>query len=185
MRVSLRSFALLLVISFLFLGCNQAVREKPEFLEVRIHRWTALEGGETLLVRRIGSEWSAFLLGDGVRFSCLYQRPVPPKSDWNQLWSTLLSKGLLEIPEGQLGRLVVEDGDGFDIEITHEGRLRRIEIPQPRSQTFPEAKRILDISDLIWGEFDSPVFRAEYNRGEVGEYLIDNCQAIKREYSRP
>jgi len=166
------------------MGCRPEAPQTPGFLEFRLHRWTGLEGGETLLLRRIGSEWSAIVLGDGQRFSCMYQRPVKPKSDWDHVWTNLLKKGLLDIPEGQLGRLIVEDGDGFDGEVTHEGKVKRFEIPHPQSQNFPAAKQILEISDLLADEFESPVFRADYDRGQVGEYLIKNCSGVKREYAR-
>jgi len=154
-------------------------KPKPEFIELRLHRWTALEGGETLVMRQIGGKWSAMLIGDDARFSCLYQRSVRPKSEWNQLWNTLLSKGLTEIDDLQQN-LMVEDGDGFNVEITYQGTLKRYSIPQPEFQTSPSAKQILDISDLISREFDTPVFVADYDRGKVGEYLIFNCKELRK-----
>lgn len=171
---------LMIIIGMLFSACATKVEPRPEFIEFRLHRWTALEGGETLVLRHVAGEWSAKLIGDGRGFSCLYQRSVQPKSEWNQLWNTLLTKGVAEVPDGLRRQLIVEDGNGFNLEITYQGKLRRISIPHPEFQELPEAKQLLDISSLIGREFETPVFVAEYNRGKVGEYLINNCKELTR-----
>lgn len=161
-------------------SCAPKSAEKPEFLEFRLHRWTALEGGETLVVRRLGNEWSAILLGNGDRFSCLYQKSVKPKSEWQKLWDEILAKGLNAFPDGYKADYIVEDGDGFDLEVMYQGRLTRVSIPHPESQNSPIAKQILELSDYLGQEFDTPVFIAKYDRGKVGEYLIDNCKDLRK-----
>ena len=178
--IRVRSFFAFLFVAALFLACTPGVEPKPEFAELRLHRWTGLEGGETIVIRRLGNEWSATLLGDGAMFSCLYQKSVNPKSDWQQLWNEILAKEMDSFPESLVTDYVVEDGNGFDVEFTYQGKLKRLSIPHPEFQNSPEAKQILEISDLLSSEFDTPVFVADYDRGEVGEYLMKNCKDLRK-----
>jgi len=163
----------------LLVSCEPKPIEKHEFLEFRLHRWIALEGGEIIVIRRIGNEWKAILMGDGSRFSCLYNREVKPKSDWNQVWNAILSKGVREVssPERDFG---IEDGDGFVGELNENERLSRFSISHPGSRETDSAKKILEISDYLSREFDSPVFVADYDRGKVGEYLINICMDLRK-----
>jgi len=105
------------------LGCQSKVDEGTEFFEVRLHRWTALEGGETFIVRRIGNTWSGSLIGDGQRFSCFYQREAAPKvGDWKQLYEALVQAGILEL-SGKEPDLGWEDGNGYNLEVTANGKV--------------------------------------------------------------
>jgi hypothetical protein len=175
----------LVVLLFIFcFGCNSQIEQKPEqsveFIELRIRRWTALEGGETLVLRKINKDWSAMLLGDGARFSCLYQKQVEPKSGWENLWQSLQKEGLMEIPEGAFGSLVMTDGNGFDVELTYQTKLKRSSFFAPQNSDAEEEKRILIIGNLISREFETPMFESEYKRSEVGDYLIAGCENIKK-----
>lgn len=176
-------FLPIFLLSILYLGCEskieQKVEQKNEFLEVRITRWTALEGGETLVLRKINKDWSAMLLGDGERFSCLYQKPVQPKSDWENLWLSLQKEGLLEIPDGNYTNDCCTDGSGFIVEVFHQDKLKRYWFRIPERLNTKESKQILSIGDLISREFDTPVFVSDYDRGKVGEYLIEKCKDIR------
>ena len=75
----------------------------------------------------------------------------------------------------------LEDGDGFDVEVTYQGKLRQYSVDNPTHQKSENAKRVLRIGDLISREFDSPMFVADYDRGRVGEYLIDSCRELKKQ----
>jgi hypothetical protein len=169
---------IVLLLTGIFSGCGPSEVQKPEFTEIRIRRWTALEGGEIIVIRRLGDEWSATLLGDGDRFSCLYQKKVTPKSNWSSVWNALLAKGLLDLHS--LSRnSYIEDGDGFNVEIFYNGELKRFSIPQPRNQGTEDSRKILAVGNLIADEFDTPVFVADYDRGKVGEYIMDTCKALE------
>lgn len=173
-----------LVTSILGFGaCNSGVQQEDEhkqaFLEVRIRRWTALEGGEIFVLRKINHEWSAMLLGDGVRFSCAYQKTVQPKSGWDVLWASLQESGLMEIPDGNYTTNCCTDGNGFDAEVFYLGRLKRFSFFLPEKIDTKEAKQIQNIGDVVSREFDTPMFLADYSRNDVGEYLIDNCREMR------
>jgi len=165
-------FSLVLLV---FCSCSPKVRPPVEFEEVRIHRWTALEGGEIFILRRVGTEWSAELLGDATRFRCIYGRNVSPKSDWNELWNTLLAEGMLEI-SGSEPPSGWEDGDGFRLELRSGGRLQQYIVDNPTHQKSENAKRIARIGNLISREFGTPIFADNYDRGQVGEYLYAPCK---------
>jgi hypothetical protein len=172
-------YILVLASILLVLSCGETPEQKADYTELRIHRWTALEGGETLVMRRIGSEWSAMLLGDGERFSCPYQKTVIPKSGWENVWKSLVDAGIFEISEGR--RLLgIEDGNGFEVEIFYENQLRRFMIRHAESQKSEDAERILRIGDIVSNEFNTPVFLGKYDRGTVGEYLIELCKAFEK-----
>jgi len=158
---------------------EQKVEQKNEFLEVRINRWTALEGGETLVLRKINKDWSAMLLGDGSRFSCLYQKSVQPKSDWENFWLSLQKEGLLEIPDGDYSAGGWTDGSGFIVEVFYQEKLKRYLFFLPQMLKTKESKQILNIGNLISREFDTPVFVADYDRGKVGEYFIEKCKVFR------
>jgi hypothetical protein len=166
------------VLVCLLFSCAQKIEEKPEFLEFRLHRWTSLEGGETIIIRRVGHEWKGFLRGDGERFSCFYSREVKPRSDWNQVWNTLLANDVRNI-SSQRRNYGIEDGEGFVGEFTMNEELTRFSIPHPYFQDPAAVKNLLSISDYLSQEFGTPVFVAKYDRGKVGEYLINNCKDIK------
>ena len=171
-----------LLISVLFVfcfGCNpqveQKIEQKNEFLEVRINRWTALEGGEIFVLRKINNDWSAMLLGDGDRFSCLYNKSVQPKSNWEDFWKQLQSNGLLEISDGR--RLSNSlDGRGYYVEIIYQNNIKRYSFKDPEGLKTKESEQIQKIGDLISKEFETPMFSGKYGRGEIGDYLIEQCK---------
>jgi len=176
-----RKYLLFCILFSLFaIGCAPAVTPAPEFAELRLHRWTGLEGGETLVIRRVGNEWSAMLLGDGDRFSCLYQKSVKPKSEWQVVWDRMISLGLDSLPNAYKAEYVVEDGNGYEVELSYQGKLKRLSIPHPEFQNSSAAKQILEIGDFLSREFDTPVFVAKYDRGKVGDYLIANCEELRK-----
>ena len=175
----IKRYWLFIFLLFCF-SCNQPTKEKREFLEVRINRWTALEGGETLVLRKVNEEWSAMLLGDGNRFSCYYQKNVQPKSGYESFWIALKKEGLLDIPDGKYDASGYMDGSGFISEVTYQDKLRRFSFRIPEELKTTEAGQILKIGDLISREVDTPMFISNYDRGKVGDYLIENCKDLKK-----
>ncbi len=110
------------------LGCQPKVEQKIDFVEVRLHRWTALEGGETFILRRIGNEWTATLIGDGQRFSCFYCRDIKPRTgEWNHVCESLVRAGILEL-SGQEPHLGWEDGEGYNLEVTANGAVSQYSV---------------------------------------------------------
>lgn len=163
------------LVVLVFCSCSPKVAPPVEFEEVRIHRWTALEGGEIFVLRRVGVDWSAELLSDNTRFRCLYGRKVTPRSDWNELWNTLIQNGLMEI-SGSEPPSGWEDGDGFRLELRSGGKIQQYVVDNPINQSSENSKRILRIGNLISKEFDAPMFAEKYDRGQVFDYLYAPCK---------
>ena len=154
---------------------TQKVEELVEFEELRLHRWTSLEGGEVFVFRRVGTEWSAELLSDGARFRCFYAKKVTPKSEWNALWNAFVQEGLTEI-SGSEPPSGWEDGDGFSLELRSKGETHRYVVDNPTHQSSENSKRILRIGNLISKEFDTPLFAETYDREQVFDYLNGPCK---------
>ena len=158
-------------------ACNKQIEQKTDFLEVRITRQTALEGGETLVLRKIDKDWSAMLLGDGYRVSCLYQKSAQPKSGWENLWQELLSGGLLEIADGRrLSNLT--DGNRYIVEVNYQNKLKRYQFDNPGELKTKDSEQLRNIGNLISREFETPMFIDNYERGEVGDYLMEQCRSF-------
>jgi hypothetical protein len=170
-----KTFFLIFAVILLCLSCHKKAEQKAEFLEVRITRQTALEGGETLVLRKINDEWSALLLGDGYRFSCLYQKAVQPKSGWENFWRELQSKGLLEISDGRRLSSPI-DGNRFKAEINYQNNVKQYLFENPQDLKTKESEQIQNIGNLISREFETPMFFADYDRGAVGDYLTEQCK---------
>ena len=175
-----RMTVLLVLVIAIFCACrDQHTKEEEDFFEVRLTRSTALEGGETFLLRRVGGDWSAKLMGNGLQFSCLYQREVKPSGgDWTQLYNSLLTAGLMEI-SGEEEMQHVEDGDSFYLEVTSSGKVSRYSVSHPREVRSENSKRILKVGNIVNEQFGTPVFLDNYDRGAVGEYLINNCEEYR------
>lgn len=170
---------ILLALVLTFVGCEQNSEKKVEFFEIRLHRWTALEGGEIAVLRRVGNEWTGQLIGDGQRFSCLYQREVKPKTgDWNQMHDSLVHAGILEL-SGKEPDLGWEDGDGYELEVTSNGKMSRYSVFLADKQGSESAKKMMEIGSIVSTAFDTPMFRPDYDRGTVGEYLMNTCKELR------
>lgn len=155
-------------------GCDEQEKEPAvDFIEVRIHKSTALRGGEIFLLRKIGDKWSAKLMGDAERLSCSYDKDVTPKSEWGALYNSLLNAGLKEL-SGKESLLDINDGDSYVVETTAAGSVSRYVVHDANYQQSENAKRIIRIGQIISREFDTPVFSS--TETDLGDYLIKNCR---------
>jgi len=110
----------------------------------------------------------------------LYQKSVLPKSNWNTLLLSLQAEGLLEISDENYSLGGSTDGNGFNVEISYEGKIKRYSFYIPERMEIKESRQILKIGNVISREFDTPVFVVDYDRGKVGEYFIEKCQDFKK-----
>jgi hypothetical protein len=175
----MRKIILISLIDFCF-ACSQKVEQKVEFIEIRIGRYAVLEHArEVFVMRKIDKDWSAELLGDGSFANCRYQKVVQPKSTFEDLWHKLVSEGLLEIPEGEYTTNCCTDSDGYEVEISHQGKLKRFSFHIPDKIPIKEAKQIQNIGNIVSENFETPMFYADYSRKDIGDYLIKNCEEVK------
>lgn len=116
------------------------------------------------------------LLGDGYRFSCLYQKSVQPKSGWENLWEELLSNGVLEIPDGRRMTNSI-DGNQYIVEVNYQNKLKRYQFENPDQLKTKDAEQLRNIGNSISREFETPMFISNYERGKVGDYLTEQCRS--------
>jgi hypothetical protein len=160
-------------------ACGQKLEQKVDFIEIRISRYAVLEHAKEMLVlRKIDKEWSSMLLGE--MFRCNYQRTAEPRLSLEDLWLKFVSEGLLEIPEGEYTTNCCTDGNGYEAEISYQGKMKRFSFHIPDKIPIKEAKQIQNIGNIISDNFDTPMFYADYSRNDIGDYLIKNCEEVKK-----
>lgn len=125
-------------------------------------------------MRKTGSGWSGKLVGDGDRFSCFYERSLNPRSDWEEIYRSLVDMGLFEL-EGVEEKLGWEDGNRFEVETVVGAKRTAYEVDNPAHRDSARSRRIMRVSEMISREFDTPVFDPDDDLGAVGKYLIDTC----------
>ena len=175
----MRKYVLIFLSLFCF-ACSQEVERKVDFIEVRISRYAVLERAtETLVLRKVGKDWSSMLLGNGLFSGCKYQKIVQPKSNLEDVWQKLVNEGLLEIPEGEYTTNCCTDGHGYEAEIFYQDKLKRFSFHIPEEIPIKEAKQIQNIGNIISENFETPMFYADYSRNDIGNYLIKKCEEVK------
>jgi hypothetical protein len=135
-------------------------------LEVRVWNGfgnTALEG---FVMKRSAGQWAAIHL-DGIHSRLprnKYQRKLhPPKSGWEECWTRLVDAGLLTLPDAsQLGdEPMFADGMSYVVEYKVDGNYRTYEYSNPEYHDRDEAKRMLEISNIIFEEFGVIEFKTK------------------------
>ncbi len=175
----MRKYILIFLLIFCT-ACGQKVEQKVDYIEVRLSRYAVLERTtETLVLRKVDNDWSSILLGNKLFAACNYQKIVQPKSSFEDLWQKLVNEGLLEIPQGQYTTNCCTDGDGYEAEISYQGKLKRFSFHIPSKIPIKEAKQIQNIGTIISENFETPMFFADYSRKDIGDYLIKNCEEVK------
>ena len=122
---------------------------------------TALRG---FVLKRSSGQWSATLV-QGIHRGLPkkeYQIALkPPKSGWGGLWQSLTSKGLLTLPgavsSGCEGG--APDGVSYVVENNIDNSYRTYMYDNPQYSKCEEAKRIIEISNLLHDEFASQLPR--------------------------
>lgn len=83
---------------------------------------------------------------------------VVPKSGWKDFVDSLLSMGILELPDMSAitGYELSTDGDWFAVDFANCGKYRyySYQIPWEYTDEFWQAKKAVKISDLIENELD-------------------------------
>lgn len=171
---------ILMLVILLFGSCDQKANETPEFIEIRItRRFALIHARETLLLRKVGSEWSSTVFGHtGLAGLCDYQRSVSAKSGAENLWNSLVSYKLLEL--NSQTNPGIEDGSAFEIEITHQRKLRRFSIVNPTPEQSQDSAQMLEISNLINKEFDLTAFTTD-SRANIDDYFLRQCRRVNQD----
>jgi hypothetical protein len=124
-------------------------------LEVRAWIGFALSPLEGFRLRRDGSQWSGFYAreGFGEKWPFLTSE-VKPKTDWESVWKKIEKLGMLALPDASTlpDEIPVRDGVCYVIEINDGERYRTYKYGNPQCQKWPEAKKIIEIIEVLNGE---------------------------------
>jgi hypothetical protein len=126
----------------------------PDALEVRIWIGFGRLPLEGYLLRRDGSKWSGWTIGDQRNMKRLKLQQITPKSGWDRFWSRLVSLGLLTLPDSSSlpNEAMFFDGVSYVVEINQNHRYRTYHYGNPKEQKWPEAKKIIEIVQTLSDE---------------------------------
>ena len=127
-------------------------------VEVRVWWGFGLSPLEGVTIRHIAGQWSAIhVKADNYYEPKKAERRElrPPKSGWAAVWRRLIEAGILWLPDasevscGEGGL----DGIAFAIETNTNKTYRTYKYSNPMLAQCSEAKRVMEISDIIHEEF--------------------------------
>ena len=141
------------------LGDLRSVTLTGSDLEVRVWVGFGLVPLEGIIVKRNNGTWSATHLRsvDPRLPRHRYQQALPPpKSGWENFWERLTSEGVLTLPDdSQLeDKVRATDGQSFVVEINTDKSYRTYRYSNPHLQKWPEARRMTNIANIIFQEFN-------------------------------
>ena len=130
-------------------------------LEIRVWHGFGLTALEGFVLKRAAGRWSAIHLNGITRKVAPAQSQIDlqtPKSGWDACWRRLQDAGILTLPDAaaigcSAGAL---DGMSYVVECNYEGTYRTYLYDNPDLAKCDEAKRMIQIGNLISGEFALP-----------------------------
>ena len=127
-------------------------------IEIRVWVGFGLTELEGFILERSGGQWSALHL-DGIHRRLprsKFQRKLPPpKSGWETAWQKLVDGGILTLPDAanlQCNANVL-DGTGYVVEVNAYQSYRTYLYDNPAYAKCDEAKRMIDLGEVIADEF--------------------------------
>jgi hypothetical protein len=130
-------------------------------LEVRVWHGFGLTALEGFVLKRTAGQWSAIHL-DGITrrvASPESQRTLhEPKLGWDACWQRLQDAGILNLPDSAaIGcSAMINDGMSYVVEYNYKGTYRTYLYDNPDYAKCNEAKRVIQIGNLIAEEFVLP-----------------------------
>jgi hypothetical protein len=106
---------------------------------------------------------------------------LEPCASWESAWLELLELGLMDLPDSTElpGEQSVEDGVAYVIELQSQGKYRTYHYSNPNDQTWPEARRIEKIIDVVGRRIRCDQHRARLEqRGWNGRTLIGQLPSV-------
>jgi len=137
------------------LSSLEGVKLSPNNMEVRIWHGFGLIVPQGLIIKRIDGQWSAMLAASSGR------KIDQPKSGWESCWIRLTNAGLLKLPDAtRLGKEPVDpDVLSYVVELNVNGEYRSYHYTYPEASEHEEAKRMMQIGEIIADEFGLPQFK--------------------------
>lgn len=135
-------------------------------LEIRVWHGFGLTALEGFVLRRTAGQWSATHL-DGVTrkvSAAESQRSLgTPKSGWDGALKRLEEAGLFTLPDASaIGCIAgINDGMSYVVEFNRDGVYRTYMYENPDQAPCAEAKRMIEIGNIIAAEFGVPEMATE------------------------
>lgn len=127
-------------------------------VEVRIWLGASQYGMDGIVLRRTAGQWSAVYLGGLSKDPHFkkHQKPIgPPRSGWEIAWQSLVSAGLLKLPDASELKCnaLLQDGIGYVVETNTDKTYRTYMYDNPQVPECDEAKQMLRIVEILNYEF--------------------------------
>jgi hypothetical protein len=127
-------------------------------LEIRVWHGFGLTALEGFVLKRTAGQWAAVHLDGIIRklASTESQHNLQaPKSGWDACWHRLQDAGVLSLPDAAaIGcSTMINDGMSYVVEYNYEGTYRTYMYDNPDYSKCIEAKRMIQIGNLISEEF--------------------------------
>lgn len=110
-----------------------------------------------LIIRRSGGNWSAIYLKQKSHRDPTFESkdPGPPKTGWEDVWSRLVSAGILTLPDQSQTNCKSEalDGIGYVVETNASQKYRTFRYGNPQLLNCDEARRVLAIETILGEAF--------------------------------
>lgn len=141
------------------------VRALPgDDFEVRVWHGFGLTLLEGFVLKRSGAQWSAIHLRGIPRNKRPqeFQKTLqPPKSGWDKSWQRLQDAGILSLPDAFAIDCSPMDVDGMSyvVEYNRDGIYRTYMYDNPDNAKCDEAKRMIEIGNMIAEEFNLLIMR--------------------------
>ena len=154
----------------------------PNDIEIRIWRGFGLSELEAVILKRNGSQWSAFHLQTDTSNPPFEKAQVEelkePKSGWGKFWKQMNDQRLLELPDANEIDCDVSiiDGTVYVIEVNQNGTYRTYHYESGIEKCL-EAKQMDEISRIISLEFESGL---EYELQQCQRELWFACKSYRR-----
>ena len=134
--------------------------------EVRVWNGFGLTLLEGFVLKRSGAQWSAIHLRGITRNSRPqeFQKTLqPPKSGWDKSWQRLQDAGILSLPDAfAIGCSPMDvDGMSYVVEYNRDGIYRTYLYDNPDNAKCDEAKRMIEIGNMIAEEFNLLIMKTK------------------------
>lgn len=146
----------------------QSIENDPDAFQIRIYKLSAFGNDEKMIILdSSSSSWSAKLVwfsvsrnftADTLEIQIKKVLSKKPQSSWSKLIRELKSLDIFGLPDSDdianPDYSISTDAGGMEIEYTYSGKYRVYSIGDPDgNQMVPEAKKIVQIANLIESEF--------------------------------
>lgn len=99
-------------------------------------------------IRRVGKEWTGYLVVDGSgEEKLMYNHEFPLGPKWENEWEKIKELGILKLPDSSTlpGEVLMLDGVSYVVEFNDGSHYRTYRYGNPECQKWPEAKKVREI----------------------------------------